>query len=142
MVCTFFGHRDTGDEILPRLKEKIIDLIISEQVDKFYVGNQGHFDYMVRKVLGEIKMAYPFIVFSVVLAYMPQNACEWDESKYIDSEYPEALADVPRRFAIDKRNRWMLERSDFVITHVTRSFGGAAKFKEIAERKKKRVINI
>ncbi|MBR6694164.1 MAG: hypothetical protein IKL62_04365 [Clostridia bacterium] len=127
---------------MPRLKEKIIDLIIYEHVDKFYIGNQGRFDYMASKVLDEIKMDYPFIVFSVVLAYMPQKVCEWDEGKYINSEYPEVLANVPRRFAIDKRNRWMLEHSDFVITHVTRSFGGAAKFKEIAERKNKRVINI
>lgn len=49
---------------------------------------------------------------------------------------------VPRRFAIDKRNRWMIDHSDFVITYVSRSFGGAAKFKEIAEKKNRVVINI
>ena len=39
------------------------------------------------------------------------------------------------------RNRWMLERSDIVVTYV-RSPGGAAKFKALAERKGKHVIEV
>ncbi len=36
----------------------------------------------------------------------------------------------------------MIDRSDIVITYVCRSFGGAAKFKSLAIRKKKTVIEL
>ncbi len=49
---------------------------------------------------------------------------------------------MPFRFGIEYRNKWMIENSDYVVTYVRRSFGGAAKFKALAERKKKNVINI
>ncbi len=142
MVCTFFGHRGAAEEVYPLLQEEISNLITKENVNKFYVGNQGNFDHMVFRALKEIKKEHPFISFSVVLAYMPKEKEESGQREYDNSEYPEILAGVPRRFAIDKRNRWMIEKSDFVITHVKHSIGGAAKFKEIAEQKKKTVINI
>ena len=36
----------------------------------------------------------------------------------------------------------MIEQSDYVVTCVSRSWGGAAQFKELAEKKGKTVINI
>ncbi len=36
----------------------------------------------------------------------------------------------------------MIEHSDYVITYVKYNVGGAARFKELAEKKKKTVINI
>ena len=50
---------------------------------------------------------------------------------------PDLIETVPPRFAIDHRNRWMVARSDVVVTYVVRSFGGAAKLKELAEKKKR-----
>ena len=43
---------------------------------------------------------------------------------------------------LPNRNKWMIDHSDIVITYVHRSFGGAAKFKELAEKKNKVVIQI
>ena len=36
----------------------------------------------------------------------------------------------------------MIQQSDIVVTHVNHNFGGAAQFKEMADMKKKIVINI
>ena len=36
----------------------------------------------------------------------------------------------------------MLKQSDYVVTYITHSWGGAAQFAEMAERKGKTVINI
>lgn len=36
----------------------------------------------------------------------------------------------------------MIEQSDYVVTYVKYTIGGASKFKELAEKKKKIVINI
>ena len=56
--------------------------------------------------------------------------------------YPEGIETVPRRFAMDWRNRWMLKQADYVVTYITHSWGGAAKVAEKAVKSGKRVINL
>ena len=68
-VCTFFGHRDCPETIKPYLREVLTHLIINQEVDTFYVGNQGQFDGIVRSVLRELEQVYPEIHYAVVLAY-------------------------------------------------------------------------
>jgi len=138
MTCTFFGHRDCPDSIMPRLREALVRLITQEGVDRFYVGNQGNFDAMVYRVLCELRNIYPHIYVSVVLAYMP---IEEIANKYgSDTILPEGIEAVPKRYAISWRNKWMIEHSEYVVTYVTRSFGGAAKFAEFAEKKGRRTF--
>ena len=142
MVCTFFGHRNTSDEIAPQVKAQIIRLIEKENVDRFLVGNNGSFDRIVREILKEIKSLYPHVSFFIVLAYLPTEKDPLSTLDYENTIYADIPAGTPRRFAINARNLFMIKKADFVITHVTRSFGGAAKHKEIAEKHKKIVINI
>lgn len=136
MVCTFFGHRDSPTTIYSQLKNEIIKLIESDGVDTFYIGNHGNFDNTVISVLKEIKTEFTHIRFYVVLAYMP--TCP--------SEYPTILPDgietVSKKGAIEYRNRWMVERADFVITYIERKNGGASKFATLASKKCKKVINL
>lgn len=68
-ACTFFGHRDTPEKIEPILKRSIINLIVNENVTRFYVGNQGGFDLMCRNILMELSDLYD-IKYDVVLAYI------------------------------------------------------------------------
>ena len=138
--CTFFGHRECPDSIKPQLKEVLIDLIINHNVDIFYVGNQGRFDAIVRSVLRELKKEYPQIDYAVVLAYMPGKQNEYDD--YSDTILPEGIESVHPRYAISWRNNWMLRQSDYVVTYITHSWGGAAQFVEKAKREKKTVINL
>ena len=139
MICTFFGHRDAPDAIRPLLRETLAELIERQEIRHFYVGNQGNFDAMARSVLAELQTTYE-IRYEVVLAYMPQKTDPI--FKNIPTVLPEGIEAVPRRFAIERRNRWMIERSDIVVAYVTRSFGGAAKFRDIARKQKKTIIEI
>lgn len=139
MVCTFFGHKDTPKEIEPTLRSTLIDLIENKNVNVFYVGNNGNFDTMVRRQLEDLSQIYP-ITYSVVLAYHPTEKNKYDN--LTNTIYPEGLETIPKRFAISWRNKWMIDHSDIVVTYVTHSFGGAAKFKEMAERLKKTVIKL
>lgn len=141
-ICTFFGHRSTPDSIKSLLFDILTDLIENHNVDTFYVGNQGGFDYMVKEELKKLSKIYPHIKYSVVLAYMPSILDEFNTTDYSDTIYPDGLETTPQKFAIDKRNRMMIEWSDIVVTYVCYSIGGAAKFKEIAERRGKLVINL
>ena len=142
MTCTFFGHSTIYKQTEPALRSTLTELIENHGVDMFYVGNHGDFDRTVRGVLRELSLRYP-INYRVVLAYMPKKRGEFDADDYSDTILPEGIENVPKRFAISYRNRWMIERSDFVVTYVAHSAGsGAAQFKKLAEKKGKRVINL
>lgn len=142
MICTFFGHRNAPEEIMISLETLLRDLIENEDVDTFYVGNHGSFDSMVRKTLNNLKIEYPKIKYTVFLSYLPVKKREFEYEDYSDTVFPEILANTPPKYAIAKLNRWMIRQSDIVITYVTSSFGGAAQFKELAEKQGKKVINI
>ncbi len=141
--CTFFGHRDTPKEIELTLKSALIDLIENKGVDLFYVGNEGNFDFLVRECLRSLKFKYRHIKYAVVLAYMPgEKRGNDDGENYTETIYPDGLERVPLKYAISRRNTWMLDRSDYVITYVKHRAGGAGKFKELAEKKGKVILNL
>ena len=139
MTVTFFGHRDAPEAVEASLNRTIVDLIENHGAREFYVGNNGSFDTMVRRQLELLSRVYP-VKYSVVLAYLPD---EKSKERFIrNSVYPEGIENVPKRFAISWRNNWMIQQSDTVVVYVTHTFGGAGRFKEIAEKKGKTVINI
>ena len=139
-MCTFFGHRECPDSIKPRIRNILEILIANKDVDMFYVGNQGQFDVLVRSVLQDLQKEYPWIQYAVVLAYMPSKKSEYTEDS--DTMLPEGIESVHPRYAISWRNNWMLRRSDYVVTYITHSWGGAAQFAEKAKRSGKVVINL
>lgn len=139
-VCTFFGHRNCPETIKPYLREVLTDLIINQEVDTFYVGNQGQFDAIVRSVLRKLEKEHPEIHYVVVLAYLPGEKNEYDD--FSDTILPEGIEAVHPRYAIEWRNRWMLQRADFVVTYIAHPWGGAAKFAEQAKRQGKTMVNL
>lgn len=142
MTCTFFGHRVVTNDVKTRLRVVITDLIVHHAVDVFYVGNQGGFDEIVSEVLRELQTIYP-IDYAVVLAYFPVERDGNGTPNPPDTIYPEGLETVPKRFAICYRNRWMLERADYVVTYVTHRGGsGAARYQSLAEQRGKKVISL
>ena len=142
MRVTFFGHRDAPESLYAPLKEVLTDLIEHRGADSFYVGNEGVFDRLVQKVLRELSVQYPHIECTVVLAYLPRAPLAQDADKYESTLYPEAAANAPARFAIDRRNRFMIEESDLAVTFVKTSYGGAAKAKALTQRKGKQILEL
>ena len=138
LACTFFGHRDTPQEIELILQTVLTDLIEQKQVSSFYVGTHGRFDAMVKSSLKKLKEKYPHIRYRVVLAYLPTDR----DQDLSDTIYPEGLELTPAKYAIVKRNQWMLDQCDYVITYVNRPVGGAAKFDALARKKGKTVLNL
>ena len=135
-TCTFFGHRNAPENIKDKLKQTITTLIENEQVTKFLVGNNGMFDMLVRQTLAELSDIYP-ITYLVVLSTLPK-----DDQATPDSLLPENFEKFPPKFAIDKRNEYMLRKSDFVVCYTSHYLGGAGKFTEKAIKQNKKVINL
>lgn len=136
MVCTFFGHANAPDEAISTLHLTLIDLIENKDVNLFYVGNNGNFDSMVRNQLEKLSTIYS-IKYYVVLAYLP---CQ--QSNIKNTLLPEGIEDLPPKYAIPYRNEWMIKKSDYVVTYVKRSFGGAYRFKNLSISQNKTVIEI
>ena len=132
--CTFFGHRDCFALDRERLMAAIEALIL-QGVDTFYVGNQGNFDGMVRGCLKQLCRKHPSVRYAVVLAYLP--ATGEGES---DTMYPE-IEGHPR-FAIERRNRWMLTHADYCLCYVEHSWGGAWRYARLAKKKGVTVSNL
>lgn len=142
MVVTFFGHWDAPRDIQPYLKELMRELIVMEDAYHFVVGNQGAFDETVRLTALQLKQEFPYICCTVMAAYR-KDVRDCDETTDgICEIFPEALSGVHPEFVISKRNQLMLYLADTVITYVVREIGGAARFKAIARKMHKRVIDL
>ena len=95
---------------------------------------------MVYSVLKELKAKYPHIRYTVVLAYMPDEHIKKVYGE--DTLFPDGMESVPKKFAISKRNDWMIQQSGVVVCYVYKITGGAAKFREKAEKKELRIIEV
>lgn len=137
MKVTFCGHRDVinREAVEEWLRSVCVDLIING-ADEFYLGGYGSFDHMCAAVLRELKRVNPHIRLMLVLPYLNSSMLTVG---YDETVYP-PLESVPRRFAVSRRNEWMVMESDTVVAYVTHNWGGAAKMLEFAHRKKKRIL--
>lgn len=67
---------------------------------------------------------------------------EMQNSGLCDTSIYPPIENTPPKFAIIKRNEWMMTNADVVIAYVGREYGGAYRSLQIAKRKKKKIINI
>ena len=116
---------------------KWLDIILPALIEggaaTFYLGGYGDFDRLAAAAVKRQKAVYPNITSVLVLAYLNR---EYDTVAYDTTTYP-PLEKVPPRYAIVKRNQWMVSESDVVISGVVHSYGGAVKTLHYARSKGK-----
>ena len=106
--------------------------LIARGATTFYLGGYGAFDNLAASVLRRQKEQYPQIELVLVMAYL--------NDRRDASGYP-PLETVPPRFAISRRNRWMVQSSDIVVAYVLHDWGGAAATLRCAIQKKKQIFS-
>lgn len=67
---------------------------------------------------------------------------EMQRNGMVDASIYPPIENTPPKFAILKRNEWMMRNADMVIAYVKHDYGGAYKSLQIAKREKKKIINI
>lgn len=142
-TCSFLGHRFVLDikSVKVQLKTLIEKMITQDDVDTFYVGEQGDFEIIAADVLNELKPNYPFIQRIEILCFAEQlNRKSKIKSDIFD--YLDELDLCKRRARIIKRNRWVIDNSDFLVFFVHSSDGGAYQSYLYAKKKKKDIINL
>jgi hypothetical protein len=76
----------------------------------------------------------------VVLAYLPIQKREFENNT--DMMYPEGLEEGLPRFAIQRRNRWMIGASQICVCYINHTWGGAYKFAKLAKKRGLSLINL
>ncbi len=138
--CTFIGHRDCSKDIKEKLIFEIENLILYQNANTFYVGTQGGFDRLVYECLCELEEKY-IIKVVVVLAYLNRE----DELTYYDTKktvFPDCLTKTPPRFAISKRNDYMLQNAEYLICYLDNQFSNTYEFVLGAIKRKMKIINL
>lgn len=146
MIVTFCGHRDFVETaeaenqltmFLEKYARENVRLVC-------YNGGYGNFDYFAAKCVQRMQEQYSNIRNCLVLPYIDQPFLERIEifkNHFDETIYP-LLESVPRKYAIIRRNEWMVDSADIVIAYITYSWGGAARTLEYAKRKNKNIILI
>ncbi len=138
MIVTFCGHSDLTDE--EKTRDWLFEtthLLILWGAYQFLLGGYGRFDSLAASVVWQMKRQAPNIESVLVLPYLDQKL---DCSYYDCTLYP-PRENVPRRYAIVKRNEWMVDHSDTVVSYVTHGRGGAAKTLAYVKHRHKTILN-
>ena len=148
MTITFTGHSiiSSSVKVKEAVKEQIQNSIIDVQSVTCYLGGYGNFDEICARACRELKEEYDGIELVYVTPYVSlSEQAKIKEMQrrglYDTSIYP-PIENVPPRFAISKRNEWMMTNADLIIAYVDHSYGGAYRSLRVAKRLKKKIINI
>lgn len=132
--CFLFGHRDADERLLPALELAIEALIEDEAVCHFYVGHYGGFDRVAATALRRAKQRHPHITVMLVLPYLPTGS-EPLPRGFDGTYWPEGLESTPRRYAIVRTNRLLVDLCGFVVCHVVSDAGNSGRLLSYARRR-------
>ena len=140
-TCFFIGHREAPESIYPELAQTV-EQLIGQGVADFYVGNYGNFDRLAARVVIAAKQQRPEVRLTMLLPYHPAEREVVLPPGFDGSLYPPGMESVPRRFAIPRANRWMVEHCTHLVAYVTHPASNAGKVVEWGIFKDKKVMKL
>ena len=116
--------------------------LITQGVTEFYVGNHGSFDRMAARGVIAAKQRHLEVRLTMLLPYHPAEREVVLPAGFDGSLYPPGMENVPRRFAIPRANRWMVEHCTHLVAYVTHPASNAGKVVEWGRIQGKRVVEL
>ena len=144
-TCCFFGHRNIFESVDSSVYEKICNLIETQNISTFIVGDYGDFDKVTAAMVRKAKKKYNNVKLILVRPYFSNELNtnkDYYAMLYDDIIIPDELSDVHFKNAIRKRNEWMIDNSQYVIFYVRRNYGGAYTALRYAQNRSKNFCNI
>lgn len=146
MEVTFCGHSKFYYE--ETLKDEIFNTLEMELMNyndiNFYLGANGEFDKIALQACLMYKQKHNKVKLYFVTPYL--NDVYLKNRKEIINNFDEViypeLEKVHKRYAIIKRNYWLVNKCDLIISFVKYPWGGASKMLEYAVKKNKKIINL
>ena len=140
--CFFIGHREASEEIFSALTEAVEHHIVHCGVTEFIVGNYGGFDRMAARAVISAKALYPEISLLLLLSYHPAERPIEIPPGFDGTFYPPGMESVPRRYAIARANRYMIDHVDYLIAYAWHPASNATELTAYALRQGVVVTNL
>ena len=137
-TCFFIGHREAPETLMGELAAEVERHITEYGVTDFVVGRYGRFDGMAAKCVKAAKKRHPEVTLTLLLPYHPYDRPTPTPPGFNGTFYPPGMETVPKRVAIVRANRYMVEHSDYLIAYVWHSTGNAWDLVEYAKTKEKK----
>ena len=141
-TCFFIGHREAPDDLYHALYDAVLRHIEAYGVTDYVVGHYGRFDAMAARAVREAKKIHPEVRLSLLLPYHPAEREVWHPEQYDSLFYPPGMETVPRRAAIVRANRYMVDHSTHLIAYAWHPASNARELVEYAMRRGVSVINL
>ncbi len=158
-ACCFTGYRpekykfdiDGDSEAATLLKVKTaryINELIGKGINRFYCGCARGFDIFAAEAVIEAKKYYPSVQLISVMPFRKmtvgwsQNWTDRLNSVLKASDKVTVLAEEYDRGAYERRNRYMVDRSRYIISYFDGASGGTRNTLAYAERNGRVIVNL
>lgn len=151
-IIAFLGNREVFDEnkILNAILDQLEDFLqpwnttaLPERI-VFYCGGYGRFDGLASQAIDLLRNKYPDFKAEKYLiipycnpAYLKRIA--FLKKCYDDFIYP-PIETAPPKYVIQYRNRWIIDKSDYIIAYMQNPFGNTKKLIAYARAHRKNVV--
>ena len=150
-ACSFTGHREIFKDDISLIESNTkaeITGLIKSGVKFFISGGAIGYDILCGNIVIELKKIYPDIKLYLALPCKEQDKYWSDEQK---KNYDKLLKSADKliyvsdsyfRGCMHKRNRYMVDNSEYIISYCTKQTGGTYYTTKYAEKQGKKIINI
>ena len=132
--CFFIGHREASSEILPALHNAVEQHIVEYGVTEFIVGHYGGFDRLAARAVIDAKVQHPEITLTMLIPYHPAERPVALPPGFDSTFYPPGMEKVPRRLAIVRANRYVVDHVDHLIAYVWHPGSNARNLLDYAQK--------
>ena len=113
--CFMFGHRDTPDDAYGEILDAAKEVHVRYGITDFIAGGYGSFDRLAQKAILALKKTCGDLRYIRLLPYHPEERKIEIDPEWDGTVYPDGMEQVPRKYAIVRANRYMLDRASAVI---------------------------
>ena len=133
--CFFIGHREASEEIYPALYAAVEQHILEYGVTEFIVGHYGGFYRLAGLAVKAAKHLYPDVKLILLLPYHPAEQPISTPDGFDSTFYPPGMEGVPRKAAIIRANRYVVDHVDYLIAYVWHPASSARELVEYARKR-------
>ena len=136
--CFFIGHREASEEIYPVLYAAVKQHILEYGVTEFIVGHYGGFDRLAASAVKEAKRFHPEVKLTLLLSYHPAERPIPTPDGFDGTFYPPGMESVPRKIAIVRANRYVVDHVDYLIAYAWHPASNARELVEYAQKRQQK----
>ena len=126
------------EEICPALYAAVEQHILEYGVTEFIVGHYGGFDRLAASAVKEAKRFYPEVKLILLLPYHPAERPIPMIEGFDGTFYPPGMESVPRKVAIVRANRYVVDHVDYLIAYAWHPASNARELVEYAQKRQQK----